>query len=77
VLDAYRYGKPIGVAGGAEVELAPELISYLSGPGLYLHEQNDAEFEGAELVTDLAAAMKEGLRQFKFLDRFPAYEPMT
>ena len=70
VLDAYRYGKPVGIANGEEfASLVPDLASHIAGPGVYVYGQAGA----TGTVSDLAAAMKNGLRHFKFLDRFAAH----
>jgi catalase len=60
LLDAFRFGKPVGAVGKASAALRAGQIS-ADREGVYAGSQ-----VGEEFVKDL----KEGLRTFKFLDRF-------
>jgi catalase len=80
--ESYRYGKPVGFLD----EAAAQGAGVPAGPGVY-HQGGAAQDTGkargyrflrraanstAEApVADMAAAFKEGLRTFRFLDRFP------
>jgi catalase len=68
LLDSYRYGKPLGFMN-SEDQAAIQQAQILTGPGVYTQGSSDGN--STTVVTDIAAAFKEGLRQFKFLDRFP------
>ncbi|KAL8387934.1 hypothetical protein RB595_009565 [Gaeumannomyces hyphopodioides] len=59
VLDAYRWGKPVGALGSAADALA--------GVGV---PDGDGVFKGSDAAA-LVGDFTRGLRQFKFLDRFP------
>ncbi|KAF1808198.1 mycelial catalase Cat1 [Eremomyces bilateralis CBS 781.70] len=56
VVDAYRYGKPVALLG--RTSSVGKAAGIVSGPGVYTAAGNITE------------AFKEGLRTFKFLDRF-------
>jgi catalase len=81
LLDSYRYGKPVGFMGEATAKNEARIPS---GPGVYISEgerrekenwkrgyNSTANTDGTEITNDLAGSFKEGLRRFKFLDRFP------
>ncbi|KAL8322667.1 hypothetical protein RB597_008399 [Gaeumannomyces tritici] len=59
VLDAYRWGKPVGALGSAADALA--------GVGV---PDGDGVFKGSDAAA-LVRNFTTGLKQFKFLDRFP------
>lgn len=59
VLDAYRWGKPVGAFGSAAGALAG--VGVPDGNGV---------FKAADAAA-LVAEFKKGLAQFRFLDRFP------
>lgn len=60
--DAYRWGKPIGAMGPAAKVYDSTAVE--DGPGVFV--SNDAD--------DVVLLFKEGLSQFKFVDRFPMDE---
>jgi catalase len=77
LVDAYRYGKPIGFAGdGSDAAVTGNIPG---GPGIYgllgsipktsKNSTMKTTPKRAE-ATDLASEFKDGLRTFKFLDRF-------
>ncbi|RDI80310.1 Kexin [Venturia inaequalis] len=80
LLDSYRYGKPVGFMGGNQ---AQEDARIPGGPGVYVEgavakmkrgygNRRNTEGMGEAVVTsDMAQSFKEGLKQFKFLNRFP------
>lgn len=67
VEDAYNYGKPIaGIGAGGQAGFeAADLGDVDNKLGAYLVSGDDVEVEG------LADMLEEGLKIFKFLDRFP------
>ena len=60
--DAYRWGKPIGAMGPAAKAYDSTVVK--DGPGVY----------AANDTSDVVDNFKEGLAQFKFVDRFPMDE---
>ncbi|KAJ6035389.1 uncharacterized protein N7446_010148 [Penicillium canescens] len=60
LLDAFRFGKPVGAVGKASAALRAGQIS-ADREGVYV---------GSQVGEDFAKDVKEGLRTFKFLDRF-------
>lgn len=60
--DAYRWGKPIGAMGPAAKVYNSTAVA--DGPGVFA--SNDAD--------DVVLLFKEGLSQFRFVDRFPTDE---
>ncbi|TID16573.1 mycelial catalase Cat1 [Venturia nashicola] len=80
LLDSYRYGKPVGFMGGGQVQDDARIPG---GPGVYVESDvaqmkrgyvNSSMTEGiseAVVTSDMAQSFKEGLKQFKFLNRFP------
>jgi catalase len=85
LLDTYRYGKPIGFAGDSSAALDSSRIQ--PGPGVYVEDMSFARTTGnftfsnhtisrrgeksEEMAGNLAHKIREGLRTFKFLNRFP------
>ncbi|PKS11958.1 hypothetical protein jhhlp_001254 [Lomentospora prolificans] len=61
--DAYRWGKPIAAIGTACKAFENSLVQ--DGPGVYTHDDTSSVLE----------SFKEGLRTYKFVDRFPLDEP--
>jgi len=59
--DAYRWGKPVAVIGSGKSAFQAAGIPQNGAPGVY------TVLSGADLATQL----EDGLRTFKFLDRFP------
>ncbi|KAL2024445.1 hypothetical protein VTK56DRAFT_8256 [Thermocarpiscus australiensis] len=61
LVDAYRWGKPVGALGGAEKAL--ESVGALSGsqPGVLTQSE----------VEEFVKGFEEGLAKFRFTDRFP------
>lgn len=84
LLDAYRYGKPVGFMGGNQ---AQDDARIPAGPGVYVEGiqgaavakskrgyGNSTTTEGmgeGGATSDMAQSFKDGLKQFKFLNRFP------
>jgi catalase len=77
--ESYRYGKPVGFMGDVVKE-----ANISGGPGVYtlgsssatrsrraVNDTHVAGLNGTTSVSDMAAAFKEGLKTFRFLDRFP------
>ncbi|ESK89095.1 mycelial catalase cat1 [Moniliophthora roreri MCA 2997] len=66
VRDAYYYGKPIAGIGAA----TQAFTSFATGsqPGVYMTNSTDGDLSG------WMGQFEDGLRQFKFLDRFPMDE---
>jgi catalase len=83
--DAYRYGKPVGFGGDASVAVTsssipdgPGVYGVKRGSPLAIKfnatvsdssKQNMTK-RAEQTATDLASSFKDGLRTFKFLDRF-------
>lgn len=61
LVDGYRWGKPVGAVGSGSAALA--MAGIPTTPGVVT--------TGAADVEGLAAQMEDGLRTFRFLDRFP------
>lgn len=57
--DSYRWGKPIGATGSAAQVY--DSAGVKNGPGVY----------AANSTSEVVDSFKEGLKQFKFVDRFP------
>jgi len=86
LLESYRYGKPVGVLGDAGRTTLKD-VGIKPGPGVYTQggsssaEMPKGWFKRAvngtvygnstEAVGDMAGAIANGLRTFRFLDRFP------
>ena len=80
LLDSYRYGKPVGFVGnGAAATMATNIPN---GPGVYRQGGGKHSFgvgfnvtrraeESVDSPGTLGASFKEGLKTFKFLNRFP------
>ncbi|KAK4190054.1 catalase A2 [Podospora australis] len=62
VVDAYRWGKPVGALGGAKTAL--ESADVPVTPGVFVEDRVDA----------LVGKFEEGLKTFRFVDRFPLDE---
>lgn len=60
LLDGYRWGKPVGALGSGSAALAG--VGIPTTPGVFV---NATDVEG------MAKDLEAGLRQFRFLDRFP------
>lgn len=60
--DAYRWGKPVGAMGSATKVYDSTIVA--DGPGVY----------AADDTAEVVDSFKEGLKQFKFADRFPMDE---
>lgn len=66
LIDAYRWGKPVGALGSASAAFRSSDIKTQNQPGVYLGKGGAAD--------DIAAFVKsfeDGLKTFKFVDRFP------
>lgn len=61
LVDGYRWGKPVGAVGSGSAALG--MAGIPTTPGVVT--------TGAADVEGLAAQMEDGLRTFRFLDRFP------
>lgn len=61
LIDGYRWGKPVGAVGSGSAALG--MAGIPTTPGVIT--------TGAADVEGLAAQMEDGLRTFRFLDRFP------
>ncbi|KAL9071789.1 MAG: hypothetical protein Q9157_005346 [Trypethelium eluteriae] len=61
VRDAFNYGKPVGAIGSGMTSLR-EVGVATDGPGVYLSVSSSGNF---------TASFEQGLKQFKFLGRFP------
>jgi catalase len=61
--DGYRFGKPVAVLGSSNTAFGAAGIE-ASTPGVY-------SFESSSDVSAIVDQLSEGLRTFKFLDRFP------
>jgi catalase len=61
--DGYRFGKPVGVLGSTNIAFGAAGIE-ASTPGVY-------SFEASSDVSTVVDQLSEGLRTFKFLDRYP------
>lgn len=61
LIDGYRWGKPVGAVGSGSAALA--MVGIPTTPGVVT--------AGAADVEGLAAQLEDGLRTFRFLDRFP------
>jgi len=82
--DAYRYGKPVGFADDGAT--AATTANIPGGPGVYgisdsiplTPKYNGTDYKSSKSkraeATDLASNFKEGLRTFKFLNRFAVEE---
>lgn len=64
LIDGYRWGKPVGAVGTASAALA--MAGIPATPGVITN---------AAGVEALATQMEDGLRAFRFLDRFPLDTP--
>ena len=73
LLDSYHYGKPVGFIGDGQAAIQAANIP--DGPGVYVQSSDKttkrSSLNGTESTSDIAASFKEGLKTFKFLDRFP------
>jgi catalase len=86
LLDAYRFGKPVGFVGDGSV--AVQSANIPNGPGVYIHGDNyfgngrnstynvkvnvtRRAVESSNAPGDLAHNFLEGLKTFRFLNRFP------
>lgn len=64
LLDGFRWGKPVGGMGDASAAVFSATGASKDAPGVFEATEADA----------LAGMMEEGLKTFKFLDRFPIDE---
>lgn len=64
LIDGYRWGKPVGAVGAGSAALA--MVGIPTTPGVLT--------AGAADVEGLATQLEDGLRTFRFLDRFPLDE---
>jgi catalase len=85
LLDSYRYGKPVGFLGEDRAQIESRIPGgpgvYVERPGdgmpmkrAYSNTtvtNSTMETGEAEATNDMARSFKEGLKRFKFLDRFP------
>jgi catalase len=60
LLDAFRFGKPVGAVGGGSGALRAGQIS----------EKREGVYVDTKIGEEFVKSVKEGLRTFKFLDRF-------
>jgi len=77
LLDSYRYGKPVGFVGDSDVVI--QSVNIPTGPGVYVQGTSKRAHKGATIsnstdtaeTTNIAESFKDGLRKFRFLNRFP------
>jgi catalase len=62
VLDGFRWGKPVGSIGASNGTSVINTIGIPQGPGVFTSSKADTTF---------ANSILDGLRMFKFFDRFP------
>lgn len=63
LIDGYQWGKPVGSLGSASTAFESTGIKTSNQPGVYVERGND--------VNGFVNLFEDGLKTFKFVDRFP------